>query len=156
MAYPKKPKGEDTNAEARPGAQPVSGAAPLPDAGMTGPQGGAPTLTTDPGVLQMRQFFAGRGVRRQPGGITPAPMSLQDAQRQWGDFSKALKEQIQKKMQNMSDEDKARPFYQNFQQYPEWAATNVVRRAWTNRLQAQGEVAEWMDWLGEMGFGRRR
>jgi len=77
-------------------------------------------------------------------------MPITQVQSQFAELTKALQEGLSKQFENLNAEEKARPFWQGFQQYREWMPALMVRRMLANRMEAQGEVSQWMSWLENM------
>jgi len=98
---------------------------------------------------QFRQRFQGMNVAN-PGGVrTPLPVPLPVIERDFGPWAESLKQLMQERFANTPPEERGSYFQQGFEQYPEAMAQMVVRAALNNRLQAQGDVAKWMEIVNE-------
>jgi hypothetical protein len=137
MPYPRQPRQENPNPEAQ-GAQPVApGAAPVLAPQAPKASGGAPVIN---------RFWGGSP---PPKSTTPAAptFKLRQIQEQFGPLSEDLKARIKAKYDSLPESDRGSAWWQTFQSYPNEMANMIVRRAWTNQLQASGPVSEWMGWL---------
>lgn len=140
MAYPKKPKQENTNAEniALAPVAPVSASASAPQVG--GVRGGAPRINRRPW-----QHDTGTRIP------VASPLSLDESQKYLADLQTNVKQMFDEKFKALGEADAASRFWQSYQRYPNEMATLIARRIFTDKMVAAGPVAEYMKWLKDIG-----
>jgi hypothetical protein len=178
MAYPRKPRQEDTGAEDR-ATHPVPPVVPgheIPQ--VTRPQGGAPKTETTSPLRDATPVFFGpvtapepmlygwrrwKGIGLAPGQIPPggefptaAPWSIEEMNEMFPRVTEYIKEAMDRRFAEIPEEERSSSmFWRGYQTYPMQMAQLIVRRLLMNSLTAQGEVADWMAWLESRRAQRR-
>jgi len=146
MAYPKRIRQEDTNADSRTTAPIGPSTERVVAPQVVGARGGAPTVNKN--SLQYR--WRGAATRTSSPGRLPVPstMTLPQAQEQLKDLTGQIKATMDARFQALPAQMRERSrFWRMYQQYPEAAATLVARRLWTDQVAGSGNVADWMTFL---------
>ena len=153
MAYPKQPKQEDPNADARVTAPVAPSTQRVIPPQTPGVRGGAPRLTQK--VYPQRQNWQGASVGKGTPGRLPvsSPLTLPQTQEQIGSFVGQVKSWADGIIANRPEVMARNPrFWAMYQQMPEPVATLLARRAHADQILGSGPVADYMRWLeGENG-----
>jgi hypothetical protein len=144
MPYPKKPRQENSNAEAMSVAPAAPKVAPVMAPPIPSATSGAPKLATQPRSL--RQMWQNTSM--------PAPPNINLAQAQ--EQLKSLSGQIRQRLdtaitQNPAIAARNPRFFRTYQEFPEGVATMMARRAHTDQIVGSGPVADYMKFLEGLG-----
>lgn len=143
MAYQKKQRAEDVNAESRTQSAVVVAPAAPPVPQVQNPAGGAPVIN---------QWYSPKPIKQQPWGKNPAmpaadiavvsapKWNLQDVAKNESGFVNEFKNLLWERFQNTPEQQRGSIFWQGVKQNPELAAASFVRRALQNMADANSWV----------------